>query len=130
MTKEVDVTVKPVASKGNEVFCEISPGTNGNSNVKGGIIKLSKSDSYTLKFTLANGNPAGLQFDQANPFCSKVDGCPSPNDQTSQFQNPQVKPDGSLTVSASPSEDTVVHYRLNFKNGQRSMNCDPIIINE
>lgn len=132
----IDVTPKFVQNtpQGTTVVCEIDQSGGGNSEVKGGLIKLKKSDNYKLTFKIQPGDVPGLQFDQGagGAFWCEVDSCPeSPkNNSKGQLKNPQVDPANPtiLTLDADPDgTKNAVHYSLNFNNGGR---FDPVIIHE
>lgn len=132
----IDVTPKLVqnTAQGTLVLCEIDQSGGGNSNVKGGLIKLRRGSDYQLTFQIQPGDVPGLQFDQGanGAFWCDMDSCPGGpgNNSQGQLNNPRVDPHDptKLTVDADPDGTrNGVHYRLNFNNGG---SFDPVIIHE
>ena len=130
----IDVTPKLVQNtpQGTIVVCEIDQSGGGNSEVKGGIIKLKKTNDYKLTFKIQPGDVPGLQFDANGPFWCDTNSCPGGpgNNSNGQLKNPQIDPTDPtvLTVDADPDgTKNAVHYSLNFNNNGR---FDPVIIHE
>src|SRR5689334_3455994 len=98
----VDLQVTPLKkNKKKELACAVDGAV-----VNGGVVQLSSANAHTLTFQLAAGTDYSFVAEADDPFCSKTDDCPRKGDQTGQFHDAHVSPDGqSLTVIADPSTD-------------------------
>src|SRR3954470_14636657 len=96
MRQPVDIEVTPLIIQDQIVVCQLEPGAGSNANVKSGLIRLKRNNSYKLQFQL---DPAGnLQFDQAQrgPFWCDDRSCPTSemNNSNGQLKNPVVSNGG------------------------------------
>jgi hypothetical protein len=124
------IAVTPILKNGTTTVCEIDALAGGSSHVKGGIIKLDRKKSYSLRFEIQpTTNFPNLSFEAtgAEAFWCNPTTCPTNTGLGGFLTNPGVSTDKKvLTVDVDPSStDGMVFYRLNFADGT---NCDPIII--
>jgi len=133
----VRIAVTPIFQNGTDTVCEIDALAGSSSNVKGGVIKLKKNQSYTLQFEIQpppSGVPAvSFQATGAQAFACSNNGCPTTSSGSSGgfLCNPQVPNSQNqkmLTVDADPaSAKSMMFYRLNFSDGT---SYDPIVIHD
>ena len=132
MKKRVDIDVTPQFVHDDAIICDVDP---PEEHRKGGHIRLTRGESYTLGFRLLPGRPPNVRFrrDQegkCDAFWSDLHNCPQQAMNAPQYSEPRLSGPDRLEVDVNVehgSEPAAVHYRLNFDDGR---SFDPIIIHE